>query len=177
MQGPPALVSQPNWPSKQGAAHRYPWGRPTIYLQLAGCSLHQFPLVDWATALVQMTSGAATVSVNTPSAIAAISRRFMEFSLFRTFRDKSINRKIVLSSTKHVNAGRALGGQSKKPRLAHRGNQCRSKPSVNRRAASPDALHRPDGLAALYHACREQWRPKKRSPGYLEGRAGLQVIG
>ena len=38
------------------------------YLQLAGCSL-------------PMTGGAATVSTNTPSASAAISRRFMEFSL------------------------------------------------------------------------------------------------
>ena len=47
------------------------------YLQLPGCSLHQFPLVDWATALLPMTSGAAIVSTNTPSASAAIIRRFM----------------------------------------------------------------------------------------------------
>jgi hypothetical protein len=51
------------------------------YLQLAGCSLHQFPLVDWAIALLAMTSGAATVSTNTPNGSAAISRRFMESSL------------------------------------------------------------------------------------------------
>jgi hypothetical protein len=51
------------------------------YLQLAGCILHQFPLVDWATALLATTSGAATVSTNTPSASAAINRRFMESSL------------------------------------------------------------------------------------------------
>ena len=56
-------------------------GPLTNYLQLAGCILHQFPLVDWATALLAMTSGTATVSTNTPSASAAISRRFMEFSL------------------------------------------------------------------------------------------------
>jgi len=67
----------------QGARRRH-WSFVAClsdYLQLAGCSLHQFPLVDWATALLAMTSGAATVSTNTPSASAAISRRFMEFSL------------------------------------------------------------------------------------------------
>ena len=44
------------------------------YLQLPGCSLQQFPLFDWAEALLEISSAEATVSTNTPRASAAISR-------------------------------------------------------------------------------------------------------
>jgi hypothetical protein len=96
-------------------------GRGCSYLQLAGCILHQFPLVDWATALPAMTSGAATVSTNTPSASAAISR-FMGSSLrcLRSFRwiiDKADNN-IVRFSNENVNAGRCHQSVGLRPSVA-----------------------------------------------------------